>query len=122
MRWRSCAGLALSLLAAGAVHADPPPGTDLSSPRHLWFERQHSVGGAWCCNVADGHTIPDRDWRQDPDRNRYQVRIGGEWRDVPEDALRDPAGGPNITGSAIVWYGANESGLRIYCFAPGYEY
>jgi hypothetical protein len=106
----------LASMAWGA----PPPDADLGGPLHAWFERQHNVRGGWCCDLADGHVLSDDDWRQSGDR--YEVRVTDAWLPVPSEALRDTVGGPNPTGHAIVWFTANEFGVRIYCFAPGTEY
>ena len=107
----------LCLIAAWAVHAAPPPGP--LGPRHAWFAAQHSVSGAWCCNVADGHLLADDDWREDADH--YEVRIDGAWHIIPATAIRDPRGGPNPTGRAIVWYAGSGDLIAIYCFAPGFQ-
>lgn len=120
--------LAMTLLLAWVLatfffligaHAAPPPGA-LDPELHAWFERQHSVVGAWCCNEADGHILSDDDWRGVGDH--YEVRIADAWLSVPDTALRDTAGGRNSTGHAIVWFTSNEFGVRLYCFAPGTEY
>lgn len=107
------------LMVATAVAA-PPPGVDPASPTHHWFEAQHALSGAWCCNVSDGHLLDDDAWRSNG--ASYEVRIDGRWYPIPSDALRDPRGGPNPTGKAIVWYTENEFGVLIYCFAPGFEF
>ena len=109
-----------AFLLAHTALADPPANIDLSSPTHAWFEQQHATDGAWCCNVSDGHILDDSDWRHGS--SAYEVRINGDWLTIPLDAMRDPKGGPNPTGHAIVWYTVNEYGIRIYCFAPGFEY
>jgi hypothetical protein len=106
------------LLFAAAAGAAPPPDPDPAL--HQWFETQHSVAGAWCCDVADGFILADKDWHQAGDH--YEVRIGGQWRPIPPDALRDPHGGPNPTGAAIVWYRESRGEVSIFCFAPGFEY
>lgn len=111
--------LAAFLLLTAAAVAAPPPGTDVSSPLHAWFEAQHSVTGAWCCNLSDGHLLDEDDWGHDA--LGYRVRIGGAWVDVPQSAMRDPKGGPNPTGHAIVWYTQGSWGLHVYCFSPGWE-
>jgi hypothetical protein len=105
-----------------AAYGAPPPGTDFDSPTHEWFEGQFSVNRDWCCNVSDGHILADNEWRQDTDH--YSVRIKGVWYPIEAASLRDPAGGPNPTGSAIAWYNVDvETGaVKIYCFAPGVEY
>ena len=96
----------------------PPPGTDLNSALHAWFDRQHNVKGGWCCRLSDGHILADDEWRATG--NGYQVKIDGDWFDITPNALRDPVGGPNPTGHAIVWYLKHSGfGVSIYCFAPG---
>jgi hypothetical protein len=117
---RRALALALFLLGMAVGWAAPPPGTDLDGALHEWFETQHSVDGAWCCDVADGFILAGDDWRQVGDH--YEVRISGEWHPIPSDTLRDPHGGANPTGSAIVWYRGEGPDLHIYCFAPGFEY
>ena len=99
--------------------AAPPPGTDLDGPMHAWFERQHSVAGAWCCDLSDGYLLDADDWRAVG--SRYEVRINGAWLPVPPDAIRDPVGGPNPTGKAIVWRSHGDP-PHIYCFSPGIEF
>jgi hypothetical protein len=84
---------------------------------HAWFERQHSVRGSWCCDEADGFIVSDDDWRMDGER--YSVRIGGQWLSIPNSKLRDPAGGPNPTGHAVVWWRDFGTGPTVFCFAPG---
>ena len=111
---------AVLCLCAATASAAPPPGTDLDSPIHRWFEAQHSVTGAWCCDISDGHVLEDSDWGQNG--TNYRVRINGAWQLVPDTAMRDPHGGPNPTGKAVVWYTIGDYGLHIYCFSPGFEY
>ena len=53
--------------------------------------------------------------------NGYQVNILGGWKNVPPGAIRNPRGGPNPTGHAIVWYLDYGGDLVIYCFAPGFQ-
>jgi hypothetical protein len=98
--------IAFLLIAAPSLAA-PPPDADLSSPFHTWFEHQHSVTGDWCCSLADGH---------------YEVWINRAWHTVPATALRDPHGGPNPTGRAIVWWSQVGDEIVIRCFAPGSEF
>src|SRR6202012_1408253 len=107
--------LILTLALIAPAYADPPPGTDLNSPLHAWFERQHSVAGGWCCDLGDGKILDDDDWRGMD--GHYQVRIDAKCLPIADDKLRDTAtGGRNPTGHAIVWYRSFGEYTVIYCF------
>ena len=113
----------VTIAAVGSAHAKPPPGADLTTPTAQWFKAQHSMDGSWCCDIADGHLLDDEDWRMK--NSTYEVRINGEWITIPEKAKRDPNGGPNPTGHAVVWYtieGTSTGRPFIFCFAPGTEF
>lgn len=112
--------IALFFVLTVSAVAAPPPGTDLDGPTHAWFAAQHAVNGVWCCDVSDGHLLADDAWRAG--EGAYEVLIGGRWYRVPPGALRDPKGGPNPTGHAIVWYAAGAYGVHIFCFAPGFQF
>ncbi len=101
------------------AHGAPPPGTDMDSPVAKWFQSQHQLtSGMSCCGLGDGHTLDDDEWRESGDH--YQVRINGNWVDVPARGKVDPAGGPNPTGKAVVWYTLFDSNFPvIFCFLPG---
>ncbi len=105
----------LGLLLPCETRAAPPP--DADPTLHTWFEQQHSVIGQSCCGNGDGHILADDEWRAAG--SGYEVRINGAWIRVPPGAQRDPAGGPNPTGHAIVWYRQYGEHLTVYCFAPG---
>ena len=125
---------AMALLVAVALPAiaAPPPGTDLSSPRHAWWECHHQPkNDISCCSEADGHALIDADWRTGG--KGYQVRVEGQWFDVPTNAVLtgDTCGmDPDDAGQseAKVWYtwsrGTNNeiSVLNVLCFLPGVEY
>jgi len=106
----------LLLLPLSAYGASP----DYDSPLHPWIAVQHSITGAWCCNISDGYLLEDEEWRANG--SVYQVMIDGKWMDIPADALRDPNGGPNPTGKAIVWYVKMNHAVHIFCFAPGTQW
>ncbi len=108
-----------SLLFALPCIAAPPPGADLDGPLHAWFEHQHSITGAWCCKVADGHILAESEWRASG--GHYEVWINRSWRTVPSTSMRDPLGSPNPTGHAIVWWTRAGNETVILCFAPGSE-
>lgn len=109
--------LGVAMFAGWMAHGAPPPGTDLSSPVHQWFERQRNMRGVNCCSISDGHVIDNDEWRVVGDR--YEVLINGEWHRVLPEKLRDPAGGPNPMGKAVVWYTTAFGPVMIYCFSPG---
>src|SRR5690348_12379793 len=95
------ANLAAAILVVPQCLSAPPPEADLNGPLHGWFEHQHSIIGNWCCKLADGYILNDADWRTAG--GNYEVRIGRAWYRVPPTSVRDPAGGPNPTGRAVVW-------------------
>jgi hypothetical protein len=111
----------IAMAASPAALTAPPPGTDLNSPTHIWFEQQHNVRGQPCCANSDGHILDDKDVRTRD--GAYEVQIEGIWYPVRPDAMRDPLrGGPNPTGHPIVWYTRTFTtlpGVVISCFAPG---
>jgi hypothetical protein len=107
--------LCLCAISAAARDGDVRRG----GANHAWMEEQHNVRGDWCCDISDGHLLEDNEWRQSDDLH-YQVLIKDVWITVPDYALRDPKGGPNPTGKAIVWY-TDGDGIHIYCFAPGWQ-
>ena len=112
--------LLATIFLAFPAFAEPPPGTNLDSPLHQWFEHQYSIRGAWCCSLADGHFLDDQEWRVVG--GTFEVWIADQWWPVEADKLRDPNGGQNPTGKAIVWYVIGEVGVVVYCFAPGTMY
>lgn len=118
-----------------AAFAKPPSGTNLTGPEHAWWECQHQTNGISCCSIADGHTLKDEDWRQDPVHlNQYQVRVDGTWFDVPPTAVIQPIHqcGPEPDATkrsmAKAWFAPyrDETGkivnLTIYCFMSGTMY
>ena len=87
-----------------------------------WFDHLASGNGP-CCSMMDGFTVADPDWESKD--GHYRVRLGGEWIDVPNDALVTV---PNRAGRTMVWpmpmppdydYEVGASQLRIRCFMPG---
>lgn len=96
----------------------PPPGLAPNPELHAWFERQHNVSGAWCCDISDGHILNDEEWRMTGDH--YEALILGRWYPIQPDQLRRDMNDPNPTGSAVVWYLVIEMGVTIFCFAPGF--
>ena len=72
--------------------------------------------------MVDGFTVADPDWESKD--GHYRVRLGGEWIDVPDDALVTV---PNRAGRTMVWpmppgYDYEDGAPippRIRCFMPG---
>ena len=124
---RSMASLALlATLALPSIpldptsaRAEPPQGTDLDSPIHKWFEKQHNAKGVLCCDRSDGHELDDNEWTTTP-TGEYKVLIQGIWYTIQPYQLVDPHGGPNPTSHAIVWYLLINKIPIIFCFTPGY--
>jgi hypothetical protein len=102
-----------------ALIAPPAPARDRgqyagSSPEmKAWFDGLRSGKGP-CCSDADGSAVSDVDWET---RNgHYRVRIGGEWIDVPDEAVITE---PNRIGRTMVWPIQGYLGVSIRCFMPG---
>jgi hypothetical protein len=115
---RAVSTLLLTVLALSA-HAEPPKGVTIEPGLHAWFERQHNANGGWCCDLADGHILTEDQWRGGT--KGYEVLIAGRWWPIEPWMYRNPIGGPNPTGQAIVWYTDAYDGPRIWCFTPGTE-
>jgi hypothetical protein len=78
-----------------------------------WFNSLASGKGP-CCSDADGTALSDVDWQTHD--GHYQVRIGGQWIDVPDDAVLH---GPNKAGRTMVWPMYVDGHPTIRCFIPG---
>ena len=103
-------GVFLAISVAPALAHDP------SHPElNGWFDKLAS-GRGLCCSDADGTALSDVDWESK--HGHYRVRLGGEWIDVPDDALVTV---PNRAGRTMVWPMPMIEGdtIRIRCFMPG---
>jgi hypothetical protein len=104
---------------ASRVFARDPDGRFAQSPLRPWFDSLRSGRGP-CCSDADGTAVSDVDWESKD--GHYRVRLGGEWRYVPDDAVITE---PNRYGRTMVWpiYLNGPAGRKIYagirCFMPG---
>ena len=111
----------LLLCMASVAYAAPPPGTDLNSPEHAWWECQYQNGGASCCGAADGVALDDDQWRAVG--SGYQVFLRGAWWDVPDEAIVKTQCGPEPSvknrAKAKVWFQGMLDGVRIFCFETG---
>jgi hypothetical protein len=80
-----------------------------------WFKQLKSKNGDLCCSGTDGTALSDVDWRSKD--GRYQVRLEGQWIDVPEGAVITE---PNRAGRTMVWpVRGYYAGLTVRCFMPG---
>ncbi|MDQ2802185.1 MAG: hypothetical protein M3Y41_05680 [Pseudomonadota bacterium] len=124
MRIATIAAACLSLAPLAPAFGRPPPGTDLGSPLHKWFEAQVTKRGGSCCSEADGHLLPVEGTDWGIHNGRYWVSVQGRHFDVPDKALIRPHGG-NPTAGAVVWYilgWVNDQPLpSILCFLPGWS-
>lgn len=84
-----------------------------NSPLKPWFDSLASKKGL-CCSVTDGRVVEDPDWTSK--NGHYQVRIDGQWIDVPDGAVITQ---PNRAGRTMVWPLTGPSGTTIRCFLPG---
>lgn len=125
------------MLSATVVYAAPPPGTDLNSPSHKWWECQHQFGStANCCGESDGHVIAYGDWRLQQDKAKvsdfpYEVRIRGKWFDVPASKVTSSGDcGPDPSDEtrslAKAWYSEYDvdgsiADVNFFCFETGIE-
>ena len=103
-------GIFLAIFVVPALAHDP------SRPElNGWYDKLAS-GIGLCCSLTDGVTVADPDWESKD--GHYRVRLGGEWIDVPDDALVTV---PNRAGRTMVWPMPMIEGdtIRIRCFMPG---
>lgn len=83
------------------------------SKLHDWFMSLHSGKGP-CCADADGNVVLDSDWESK--NGHYRVRLGGQWMDVPDDAVIRQ---PNLDGRTMVWPIWINGEENVRCFMPG---
>jgi len=80
-----------------------------------WFMSQTNQNGMSCCDMSDGHTLTDAEWRIVG--ASYEVRINGEWVKILPHQLAK--GSTNPKGGAAVWYVMQNGKPHIYCFSSG---
>lgn len=91
----------------------PARGHDHGRVLSPWYQQLKSGKGP-CCDGSDYNHVADVDWKRDG--GHYQVRLEGQWVDVPDEAVLT---GPNLDGRTLVWP-TWSNGLRaIRCFLPG---
>jgi hypothetical protein len=96
----------------------PPelPCRGVAEPLRSYLHRRQFSACFLCCSDADGTAVSDVDWESKD--GRYRVRLGGEWIDVPDDALVTV---PNRAGRTMIWPMPMIEGdtIKIRCFMPG---
>jgi hypothetical protein len=108
------------VLSSWCACAAPPPGTDLNSALHKWFDSQvvpqgDMRAGLSCCRESDGHIIEEDDWRISD--GHYEIHIGDDWVVVRDTQVLSTQ---NPTGKPVAWYNRYpNAGAVVYCFAPG---
>lgn len=102
---------ALASLSLAPALASPPAKTDPALAP--WFQSLRNPAlGISCCAEAGGHILGDADWCVVG--NTYQLRISGEWQDVPAGAVLDRVDNP--TGGAVAFYPPGVDHPPVYCF------
>ena len=106
------AAASIALLLSATVLAAPPEGLTLDPEISAWFKsvrnpKLKAFGGV-CCDQSDGRVLRDDEWRAGSEG--YEVRLEGEWRPVPAEAVLDRIDNP--TGGAVVFVYRGE----ILCF------
>ncbi len=107
---------ALLIVAPALAHT---PG--LTEDENAWLDRQRARDGTKCCDYRDVFIGRAVEWRIQG--GRYQVRITGEWRDVPPGRVMqpNPADPSPFPGEALLFYSLNPhwpDGYQLWCFFP----
>ena len=110
-RWVVKAALIAGVLVASAPTALANPPSNADPDLAPWFHSLHNATGMSCCDQADGHILADQDWHQTADG--YEIRIDGEWRNVPPDVILKNS--PNPTGSFVAFWAPNVPHPMIFC-------
>ncbi len=105
--------LAFLLLPVCGTALARDDGRYATSPLKPWFDSLRSGKGP-CCSDADGSAVADADW--DTKGGHFRVRLGGDWVDVPDDAV---VPGPNRAGRTMVWLMYRDGHPVVRCFIPG---
>jgi hypothetical protein len=105
--------ISLAVLIVASEARDRGQFTKSTPEMKAWFDSLKSGLGP-CCSDADGAAVSDVDWESKD--GHYRVRLGGEWIDVPDDALVTE---PNRAGRTMVWPTFEGDAIKIRCFMPG---
>ena len=105
-----CAILAIAIAGSALAHDHANNALD------DWYRSLTSPGGGACCDGpgVDALKVEDPDWRMTP--KGYQVKLDGEWIDVPDDRIVKKG---NLAGAAIVWPIWSNGKRTVRCFLPG---
>ena len=76
-----------------------------------WFQGLANRAQVRCCDGSEAVYVSDPDWRSMD--GHYQVRINGQWLNVPDSAV---VNAPNLYGPTLVWMYPLKV---IRCFLPG---
>lgn len=111
MRAWLAVAILLCIVAPTSAHDD---GRYANSELKQWFDGLKSDLGLYC-SFADGITVEDPDVTMD--HGSYQVRVWGQWVDVPDAAVIKE---PNKFGAPVVWPFKDMGGVvHVRCFMPG---
>ncbi len=94
---------------------------DSKGPYSTWMAKQRNKLGHPCCNGDDVLILEPGQWRIH--KGYYEAWVDGKWIWVNDARLLDPTGGPNPTGTALVWYHHHGEKHEIYirCFTSATE-
>jgi hypothetical protein len=117
--WAGVVAIALGIVAMYSVVVHQTARGHPATAEHAeWFVSQTNQNGMSCCDMSDGHTLTDAEWRIVG--TSYEVHIAGEWvRILPHQMAK---GSPNPTGGAAVWYVMLNGKPHVYCFSVGVLY
>lgn len=112
---------ALSIALAVVVPPAMAHSPGLTAEQNAWLDRQRARDGTKCCDFRDVHIGQAVEWRIAG--GLYQVRISGEWHDVPPGRVLQPIpGDPSpFGGEALLFYSLNHTyplGFSLWCFQP----
>ena len=104
----------VTLVAAFAASAQPPPGADPNSEIGKWFKSLKSNKGLPCCDVSDCRRVEAR-----LVNGYYEALIDEQWARVPDEVITNVG---NPIGQYVACYSYYEATRdpppHFYCFVP----